>query len=469
MIASDTPLFKRDLLLLVGLFIFEASFTVIAIALLMKGRRPFQVFLTTRPGLAFLWAVVAFLVGGTLIIIQYRANSRSPSRHFRLVVAMNLLTVMLVVITGELALRAGVRSKFGFEFVGTTMLKPKSWETIRRHLRQVVNRSEGDHAFHTYDELLGWRLGPNRNSADSKYWASTEGLRAPHEGISFRKSVQQTDIALVGDSFTFGYEVTYEETYGYYLEQMLGSQFRILNFGVSGYGIDQAFLRYERDVRPWKPKIVVFGFISNDAERTMWVYPFASGIGWWDYPFSKPRLILYGEERVNLNVPTLSPEAILSRKSISELPGIEYQRGYSPNDWQERFYHYSYLIRLLESYSSPPSPVSPEVSRETLLSINASILKTFLRSAEKEQSVPLVIFFPSDHELEKPKTTLPLGKQVLEKAGIEYIDPTSCLLEVPPADRFMPQHHYTPQGNAAIAKCLLPAVHQALRQTSVRN
>jgi hypothetical protein len=468
-VAPDLSLSKRDLLLLVSLFLLEVSIMVIGIALRMKGDKPFQVFLSSRPGLAFLCATIAFFLGGTLIINQYRANSRSPSRHFRLIVAMNLITVMLVVITGELALKAGVRSMFGFDFVGATMLEPKSWETIRHHLRQVVDRAEGDHAFHVYDDLLGWTLGPNKHSADGKYWASTDGLRAPHEGVSFNRSGHQTDIALVGDSFTFGYEVQHDETYGYYLEQMLGSQFRVLNFGVSGYGVDQAFLRYERDVRPWKPKIVVLGCISSDVERTLWLYPFASGIGWWDYPFSKPRLILRGEELVNLNRPTLTPEAILSRKSISELPGIDYQRGYLRNEWQERFYHFSYLIRLVESLFPPPSSVAPEVSTEALLTINASILKTFLRSAEQEKSIPLVVFFPSDHEIEKSRTILPLGKRVLEKSGIEYIDPTSCLLEVPPADRFMPGHHYTPQGNAAIAKCLLPAVQRIMSQTSVRR
>jgi len=49
----------------------------------------------------------------------------------------------------------------------------------------------------------------------------------------------------VGDSFTFGQEVTYEESWGYLLEKALGSEFQVLNFGVAMYGVDQAYLRYE--------------------------------------------------------------------------------------------------------------------------------------------------------------------------------------------------------------------------------
>jgi len=39
------------------------------------------------------------------------------------------------------------------------------------------------------------------------------------------------------------------------------------------------------------------------------------------------------------------------------------------------------------------------------------------------------------------------------------------LLELPPADWFIPQGHYTPQGNAAVAKCLVNIVRQALTQS----
>ena len=76
--------------------------------------------------------------------------------------------------------------------------------------------------------------------------------------MSFASPTGKTRIALVGDSFTFGEDVTYEETWGYFLEKELGSQFQVLNFGVAGYGVDQSFLRYEKDVRKWKPKIVIF-------------------------------------------------------------------------------------------------------------------------------------------------------------------------------------------------------------------
>ena len=83
----------------------------------------------------------------------------------------------------------------------------------------------------------------------------------------------------------------YEETWGHYLEKALGSEFQVSNFGVPGYGVDQTYLRYEKDARMWNPKIVIFGLISHDVERTMFVYPFLA-LPEWNTPFSKSRFIL---------------------------------------------------------------------------------------------------------------------------------------------------------------------------------
>jgi hypothetical protein len=164
-----------------------------------------------------------------------------------------------------------------------------------------------------------------------------------------------------------------------------------------------------------------------------------------------------------VNVPPLTPDAIFSRQSISELPFLEYERGYRPSDWQERLYHHSYLARLFVSRFSCWSAVSPDVSDEALVAVNAAILKAFVRSAEQAGTIPLVVYLPTKHELENPSAPMLTGRRALQEAGLAYTDPTSCLLEVNPAYRFMPSGpHYSPQGNAAVAKCLLNVVRQAL-------
>lgn len=131
---------------------------------------------------------------------------------------MNLVTLVLILVTGELAVRTGARIDKGYELFGDLLLKPKDWEVVRRSYLEYADQAGRASNFHMYDPDLGWTIRPNSHRADQPYWSSSEGLRAPGEGVSFAKNTGRMDIALVGDSYTFGQEVRYEETYGYYLE-----------------------------------------------------------------------------------------------------------------------------------------------------------------------------------------------------------------------------------------------------------
>lgn len=453
----------KDLLLLASLFLWEGSIAVMAMAIYMKGDRPFAVFLFSRPGVFFLVAIVASLVAGVVIISQYLTSKRSPSSHFWLIVTINVVTMILVLITGELTIRASARSSKEGVALGSTVLVPKNWERVARHYRELLDRASGPLSFLAYDDLLGWTVGRNRRSADGLYQSSSEGIRAPHAEVTFAEHAGRTRIALVGDSFTFGNEVPYEGTWGYLLEKALGSEFQVLNFGVSGYGVDQTYLRYEKDARKWNPKIAIFGLISHDILRTATVYPFLTFPDW-DIPFSKPRFILRDEDLKRMNVPPLAPEAIFSRGSISELPFLEHDIGFKENDWKKGLYHLSYLARLFVSRFPRWSTENPDVSDEAHVSVNASIVKAFVRSARQSGAIPLVVYFPhNDAKFAGPSSRLPIGKQVLQEARIAYTDLTPCLLELNPADRFVPSGlHYSPQGNAAVANCLRNVVNDAL-------
>jgi hypothetical protein len=292
-----------------------------------------------------------------------------------------------------------------------------------------------------------------------------EGIRASKEGASFPLSTDKTQIALVGDSFTFGEDVRFEDTWGYVLENELGSEFQVLNFGVSGYGVDQIFLRYEKDIRKWKPKVVIFGLISNDALRSMLVYPFLTFPDW-NMPFAKSRFILRYGALTNINGYPPTPQAIFSAGSIFELAALDYDKGYKQSDWVRNFYHRSYLARLFVSWVPRWSIESSHVTDEALAAVNASILKAFARSATEAGTIPMVVLFPNKEELERGNVS-PVSMEILQRSGIPYTDLTSCLLQLKADDRFVPEHrHYSPRGNALVANCLHKVVYEALGHVS---
>ncbi len=425
---SDPALSKRDLLLLALLFLLEIALVVMLKAVHMKGERVIEVFVLSSTGLVFLCAGIVVLLAGAVIIRLYLAHRPSPSRSFHLIVAMNLVTLLLILVTAEMAVRAGSRFYLDGEAFGKVALVPKSWETTRAHYRDLIEKADGDLSYLVYDDRMGWNVGPNRRSANGLYRSGPEGIRVPDEEVAFTVSEGKTIIALVGDSFTFGEEVRYEETWGYRLGELLGEEVQILNFGVPGYGVGQAYLRYEKNVRRWKPKVAIFGLFEHDLLRTMTVYPFLANPQW-DLPFSTPRFTLSDEKSAILNDPPLRPEAIFSHKSIFELPFLSLDRGYKESNWQTSFYHSSYLFQMFVSVFHGWSAVAPDFSEKAIVSTNASILNSFAQLTAQEEVVPIVVYFPLRSDLNKGRTSAPvMVSRALHEAGITYVDSSLCIL-----------------------------------------
>jgi hypothetical protein len=85
-------------------------------------------------------------------------------------------------------------------------------------------------------------------------------------------------IEVFGDSFAFGSEVDDDSTYSVMLERALPSA-EVLDFGVPGYGLDQALLRFRAEGPPFAPDVVVIGLVStllprDAASFTFWYKPY---------------------------------------------------------------------------------------------------------------------------------------------------------------------------------------------------
>ena len=460
---------ERPLLLLTCLFMWELCVLVISVAIYAKGDHPITALFSGISGMLQLAVSVAFLIAQVVILHQYLASTRLRSRRFRMVMIINIVMVLCILATAESVVRAGTRGATEGEIWRWRVLVPKSWEKVALYETELLDQRARRLSYLTYDDLMGWTNAPNKRSANGLYYSSLEGIRAPHEGVSFSKSTKKTRIALVGDSFTFGEDVTYEQSWGNLLEKALGPDYEVLNFGVGGYGVDQAYLRYEKDVRQWKPKIVIFSLISDDVERSMRLYEVLNP-GWLDFPFSKPRFILRDGNLKKINVPPLTPGEIFSRGSIAELPFLEYDRGYKPSLWQSSFIQHSYFARAVMTLFPPWEAGSSDTSDSALVSVNASILKAFAQMAESERTIPILVYFPQKNAAELSGTThrLSSGINVLQEAGMPYTDLSSCLMPLKPTERFADgNYHYSPQGNAKVAQCLTKVVNDALAASTL--
>lgn len=423
---------------------------------------------TNETAWLFAAALATSVLAVTMLVARVRRAGGIASKPVRLSLTMSFVSIAFMLLLCEAVVRAFAVSNPEGSLVGDVRLLPRDWQEVAAYRGTLWQRHASDSGVFVFDAQLGWTVAPNGQGmgpAHETYFSSAEGLRAPAQGIKFGDRSARTRIALLGDSYVFGSDVVYEDTWGFQLQQRLGPDTQVLNFGVPGYGVDQAYLRYLKDVRPWHPDIAILGLISHDLLRTTMIY-YAVGFPGAVVPGAKPRFILRDRHPVLLNVPLPRAEDVYAARSIRDLPFIDYDRMYRPTEWQRRWYEFSYLLRLAISWS-PQSGVgrSPPENEETA-SLNGAIIRSFVRDATDAGTIPIVAFLPSFMEFRatsgRLSGTLLLGMRVLEQSGVEFVDLTSCVEKVDERERFTAGWHYTPRANSAVGDCLRDIVEERL-------
>ena len=96
------------------------------------------------------------------------------------------------------------------------------------------------------------------------------------------------------------------------------------------------------------------------------------------------------------------------------------------------------------------------------MQLSQFVAQRLVREVLKDGAVPLVVYLPYQNELglstELQNAYVPLSARMLHNAGIEYFDPTVCLIGVKVSDAYIEHSHYSPQANTHIADCLQPVL-----------
>lgn len=405
---------------------------------------------------------LGLVAAGYLLVWQSVAAGSSRGRAFALGLTANLSTAVVAFVAIEGAVRTAARTTPDGITIGSVAIRP-TWSELTAQSRDVlagaVRWDTWDPAYLVPDPDLGWTVAPARRSADGLYASSLEGIRSAGPGVRLADGTSRARVALIGDSNTFSLEVPFDESWGYYLERVLGDAVAVLNFGVDGYGLDQTYLRYRRDVRPWKPRVVVISLMGHELVRTMAVYPFVS-FGW-PPCVVKPRFAIAGDELTLLNVPLPTPDAILGAGRIHRLPFVDYDVGYGTTDWRWPVDRGPLALRFLASaFPRRPRPDS-RVSGEATVALNRRLLTVLVESVERDGAIALVVVLAESKDARLEAT--------LAGTRARRLDVAACLSSLPADRRKVPSgHHYTGLANEALARCTAPAVERALREAAGR-
>jgi hypothetical protein len=327
-------------------------------------------------------------------------------------------------------------------------------------VRQI---SRGD-TYLTYDADLGWTLTPNRTRrADGDvYRINSKGLRADRE-YPLKPQPNVRRITAFGDSFTHCSDVTQDACWVPRLEQTWPGT-EVLNFGVPGFGPDQAWLRYQRDGQAYNGCAVLIGHFVSDIDRVVnrfrpFLFPDDSVV------LSKPRFLIEGEALTLLPNPVTDPLQLMDPAWAEETLG-PHDAWYVPGFFVESALDRSWLARLArtaayrrhrQTLERGPHAYPLYAEDQEAFQITRRILIEHAREVRADGASPVVLIFPGEDDLEmlgeglKPYSLL---IDQLREAGVDTIDLTPALADEAGRtglDGLFDERHYSRRGNGVVA------------------
>ncbi len=287
-----------------------------------------------------------------------------------------------------------------------------------------IARSENEQ-----DPILGW---PSKHSLgrgfDERGARVDPSFTPPHEVC----------VSVYGGSLVYGGHVSDDKTWSALLSQHLGC--RVANYGVVGYGTDQAYLRYSINRADAAPVVVLTHF-SSDIRRN--VNQFRNLLAPNSVVQMKPRFVFEGGLLTYVPPPSLEPEraADLLRAPALIVPHEYFLPGRAAGVTEAAF-PYTFAVgkfllsQQLQSrmhrvpdWTEFYDPSHPSIA----LQVTAGILERFVVEARQRSQEPIVALVPEPSELSlgvaRGEFAYASLRKELQARGIEVFDVGQKMLE----------------------------------------
>jgi hypothetical protein len=380
----------------------------------------------------------------------------TPARR-RMVAALFLIATLAAI---ELLSYAGLSllARRGVEF------RPLVVDRLSAEHRALLeDLLAGRASLFQHDAVLGWTLRPGFRSE-----LCTIGLDGRRRDSARPEPIASAvRVATFGDSFTFGGDVADRYAYPEVLAR-LNAGLAIENFGVPAYGLDQAFLRYQREGRPTHPQVVVIGFLSENIFRNVSVFrPFYRPPS--QLPFAKPRY-LPGQPDPKL-IENPLPRLADYRRLLARPAETLKQLGRYDYFYQTRLragaLDRSAAVRLMKLAREQLLPGTGIVRRGSYVAdseafrVTTGLFTAFYEMALRDGAQPVILVFPERSDVERWRTTHTKSYepllQFLDAKGYRVVDAMTAFDAAGNGhtiDELIPTH-LSPLGNQMVAEYLL--------------
>jgi len=376
------------------------------------------------------------------------------------------LVVMLAIAEGLSAFTAAVISYPRIRRASTL------YSEQSEQIRALLDTSEAHHT--EIHPVLGWRHAPNfhgglnlMNSAALR--ARREYAPVPPAGV--------LRVAVFGDSYVYGAEVDNDRCWAGRIERE-NPDIEVLNYGVSGYGVDQAYLRYLLEGRAFSPRLVVMGFVPDDINRAVNVYRRFLSPG---AALFKPRYVLGPDGELSLVAAPFKGRAdyerVLARpQEITRIGSRDYW--YPACVYENPLHDYSATLRLAcaaggqlyRRYLDPDRPIKGGMFNEhsSAFKIQVALFRAFFAAARERGAVPLIVMLPDQKAVLRARRGEPTVYQPLldymRAHGLSYVDASDALSTTTENDvmpLFAEGGHYSTRGNQLVASWLASRLRRA--------
>jgi lysophospholipase L1-like esterase len=300
-----------------------------------------------------------------------------------------------------------------------------------------------------YDQLLGWRGVPSAQAefitSNSRTWLKNnqQGFRdIEHPEAGSGKPA----MVFLGDSFTWGYEVSFEEMFVNRLRARL-PQFEIYNLSHRGYGTDQELLTFKSWKHPGQVSRVILMMSENDVEDNNSDY--GSGKPKPAFRLINGQLALTGTPVPALESWTAPPPA----EKFAETRKTKFIEFFLRSHLIHDVAYRILLHRQAIEEHEPPShlPAGNE------LTVTFHILQELKKETAARKAELIVFFIPSKREIEHFENSAPYQIALAElcsRLAITYYDLAPEFKKVRLRSYYRQGMHWNPHGNKVAADAI---------------
>lgn len=272
---------------------------------------------------------------------------------------------------------------------------------------------------------------------DVRITTNSAGMRGPRE-YPVERVPGTRRVALLGDSFVFGYGVEDDEVVSAVLERRLnasappGTTYEVLNFAVSGSGQAEQLLTWRHRAAAYRPDVVVLFYFSNDIGNNIVSGLFETATGGGAQVVQVGREFLPGS-RLQEAMFSITPIRWLFENSEAwnlirnRLSSIVQRRMIGK--------------RGMDSYDA----VTPEA-----IVLTSALLAQMIGEIRASGAEAVVVNIPDRYRM---TSNLPLAAGEIEQLGARYVDGLGFLER---ADYYKRDSHWRPVGHAKTVAELLP-------------